>query len=186
MKRVLVFHGILATALLAVGPAVAGVMGFEDLNEAVELEGVGPTYTAQGFTFTYAPAPNEPYPTYLFSAGPSYIFNNGTTALICNSDNAVTTLTHNNRVFALLAIDLAELNGPGTPASVTFVGKTRSGATVTHTVELDGVTGFERFFFPPSFRNLRSVNWQQGDNLLNGTHFFDNVIAVPSEFRPHP
>jgi hypothetical protein len=181
-------HGMLAAALLTVGQAaMAGVINFENLNGDAELEGIGDTYSAQGFTFTYTPAPNEPYPVGLHSVGRNYVFNDGDTALNCNSDSAVTTLTHNhNRVYALLAIDLAELNMPQPTASVTFVGTTRSGATVTHTFELDGVTGFERFYFPPSFRNLRSVNWQQGDNVNNGTHFFDNVIVVPSDFKAKP
>ena len=179
-------HGFLASALLAVAhSATAGVINFEDLNGDAELEGVGPTYSAQGFTFTYTPAPNEPYPTSLHSVGPGWAYNDGTIALNCNSDNATTTLTHNNnRAFAILAIDLAELNGPNVPSSITFVGTTRAGATVIHTVELDNVAGVERFFFPASFRNLTSVTWQQGDNVTNGPHMFDNVVVVPSKFRP--
>lgn len=180
------FHGIVACALLSAAQcASAGVINFEELNGEAELEGLESAYTTQGFTFTYAPAPGEPYPTSWHSVGPSYQFNDGTTALVCNSDNATCSIKHRKgRPFAFLAIDLAELNGAGVETSVTFVGTTRSGKQVTHTVTLDNVTGFERFFLPPSFRNLIDVRWQQGDNATNGTHFMDNVVMVLSDFRP--
>jgi hypothetical protein len=175
-----------AAALLAASPAAfAGVITFEELDGSQELQGIGPTYSRQGFTFSYTPAPAEPFPTGLFTAGPSWRFNDGTIALFSNSDNALTTLTRNDeRTFALLAIDLAELNGPGVAVTVVFNGTTPAGQVVTHQIALDGVTGFQRFFFPASFRHLKSVKWQQGDNITNGPHMFDNVIAVPSSFQP--
>ena len=185
--RISKIHGLFAGVLMAMSMSVsAGVINFQELNGEAEVEGLGTVYTAQGFVFTYTPAPNEPYPTAWASIGPNYQFNNGTTAIVCNSDNATCSLKHRrNETFALLAIDLAEVNGNGNaPTSVTFSGLTKAGKTVTHTVSLDGIMGFERFFFPASFRNLKEVTWQQGDNVNNGTHFLDNVVVVLSDFQP--
>jgi hypothetical protein len=167
--------------------AFGGVITFQDLNGTVELEGVGETYTAQGYTFTYTPAPDEPYPTGLFSVGPPWQYNNGTTALFANSVNALTTLTRDdNRQFALLSLDLAELNGDG-PVEVVFYGTKVSGQVVSHTCTLNGKTGFQRFFFPITFRHLTSVQWQQGNCVTNNPHMFDNVVVMTMTIHgPHP
>jgi hypothetical protein len=119
-------HGLFADVLMIASmSAGAGVINFQELNDDAEVEGLGTVYTAQGFVFTYTPAPNEPYPTAWASIGSNYQFNNGTTAIVCNSDNATCSLKHRrNENFALLAIDLAEVNGDtNVPTSVTFNGR---------------------------------------------------------------
>lgn len=186
MDTTKLWRTVVAAALFAASQAAfAGLIDFEELDGSQELAGVGPTYSHQGFTFSYTPAPGEPFPTGLTLVGPSWRFNDGSNALFANSDNALTTLTRDDgSPFALLAIDLAELNGPGVTGFVVFKGTTPAGEHVSHRFTLDGVTGFERFFFPGAFRNLTSVTWKQGDNVTNNPHMFDNVIVVPSRFQP--
>ena len=177
-------------------PRNASVITFQDLSTGfqpcpgcdptLDLAGVGPTYSSQGYTFFYTPEPGEPFPVGLFVAGPSWPFNNGTNALYANSVNALTTLKRDdNRPFALVAMDLAETNGPNVfPTIVIFQGTTASGQLVSQQFTLDNVTGFQRFQFSGHFKNLTSVQWKQGDNFLNNIHMFDNVV-VATEFRSH-
>ena len=82
------------------------MLTFEDLNTRFELNGIAETYSAVGYTFAYAPAPNEPFPTSLFVAGRSWQFNDGTTALFANSDNASVTLKRDDgQAFAMVALN---------------------------------------------------------------------------------
>jgi hypothetical protein len=104
-------------------------------------------------------------------------------ALTANSDRASITLRRNDGLpFALIAMDLSELNGGGASpiARVEFQGTTSAGQTVTHTIDLDNQTGYQRFFFPPSFREVSVVQWLQGDNVNIAPHMFDNVILSPT------
>lgn len=164
----------------------AAVIGFQDLDGTADLQGVGPTYSAKGYTFTYTPAPGEPFPTSLHSVGPGWQFNDGTTALLANSASALTTLKRDdNQLFALIAIDLAELNGPDSPGatSVTFQGATATGNLVSRKFNLDGKLGFQRIFFPEEFRKLTSVQWLQGDLVTVNPHMFDNVVLSLEEVK---
>jgi hypothetical protein len=172
---------VMAVLLLSAQSALAQLMNFEDLSQTEELAGVGDTYTAFGYTLFYAPAPGEPFPVGFHSVGPRWRFNTASTALFANSVNASTTLKRNDgRPFAMIAIDLAETNGGGASpvARVQFVGTTSSGATVTHAIELDNQTGFQRFFMPTAFRDVTVVQWLQGDNENNAIHMFDNLLLL--------
>ena len=151
-----------------------------------DLSGPLPTYSSHGYTFFYTPAPGEPFPVGLFVAGRWWPFNDGTYALYANSDNALTTLKRDDgRPFALVAMDLAELNGARSdlPAIVAFQGVTATGGAVSIEIALDNITGFQQVYFPNEFSNLLYVQWQQGDNVTNNPHMFDNVV-VTTDFRP--
>jgi hypothetical protein len=173
----------IAVLLLGTTPALAQLLTFEELHPQFELNEVGQTYSAVGYTFFYAPAPNEPFPTALYDAGRSWRFNDGTTAMFANSDNASVTLKRDDgQPFAMVALDLAELNGGGASpvARVEFEALTSSGTMITHTIEMDNQTGFQRFFMPSAFRDVTVVRWSQGDNVTNAPHMFDNVLLMPA------
>jgi hypothetical protein len=149
-----------------------------------DLAGPLPTYSKHGYTFTYTPAPGEPFPTGLFVAGRFWPWNDGTHSLFANSDNALTTLKRDDgRPFTLAAMDLAELNGGRSdlPAVVVFQGVTATGGAVSVEIALDNTTGFQQVYFPSEFRNLLWVQWQQGDNVTNNPHMFDNVVLSTAE-----
>lgn len=193
-----------SVVMLCVGPwafaddskGFGPIINFQDLSTGFQpcptcdptgdLAGVGVTYSSRGYTFSYTPEPGEPFPVGLFVVGRFWPFNNGTNALLANSVNALTTLKRDdNRRFSLVAIDLAETNGPNDfPTIVVFQGTTASGQLVSQQFTLDNVTGFQRFHFPDRFKNLISVQWMQGDNVSNNIHMFDNVVVVATEFRP--
>lgn len=153
----------------------ASVIDFEELSNPDELRGLGPSYSSQGFIFSYTPAPGEPYPTSLQIVGTAWRYNTGTTSIHANSPGALTTLKREDQQgFSLQAIDLAELNGPGA-TSVTFAGMTISGQTVIQQFFLDGLIGFEHFVFSGDFTNLSEVTWKPGDFLPSLPYMYDNV-----------
>ena len=174
-----------ATAIFFGQSAFSAVIDFEELDQTAELQGVSNPYLSKGFVLTYAPADGEPYPVGFFSVGPTWQYNTGTVAFTANSCSASTTLTSgDNNPLTLISIDLAELNGPG-GTKVVFEGKTGLGHRVSQEFQLDGITGFQRFYFPDSFRNLRSVTWLQGDCVNDPPHMFDN-IRVELKWKTHP
>jgi hypothetical protein len=65
-------------------------------------------------------------------------------------------------------------------AQVRFQGTSSSGQIVTHTIQLDNRTGFQRFFMPSTFRHLSVLQWSQGDVVNNGVHMFDNLLLLPT------
>ena len=199
LRKIAVFAAMLCLGQLAVADDSEGptaIINFQDLSTGFvpcpgcdptgDLAGVGPTYSSRGYTFSYTPAPGEPFPVGFAVAGPFWPFNDGTKALAINSDNGSATLKRDDgRSFALAAIDLAELNGPSElPTIVLFQGMTASGALVSSEFTLDNQTGFQRFHFPDGFKDLLYVQWQQGNNVTNNVHMFDNVVVVATQFRP--
>ena len=56
-----------------------------------------------------------------------------------------------------------------------------TGGAVSVEIALDNTTGFQQVYFPSEFRNLLSVQWQQGDNVTNNPHMFDNVVLSTAE-----
>jgi hypothetical protein len=193
-----VFAAMLCTGSSAIAGKPRGMeatIDFEELSTGYvdcpscdptgDLAGAGEPYSSSGYIFSYSPAAGEPYPTSLYVVGPLWPYNKGTNALLANSDNALTTLNYyDDRPFALRAIDLAETNGPGSvPTIVLFQGMTVSGHLVSKQFILDNKTGFQRFHFPNSFNDLLYVQWQQGNNAINGIHMFDNVQLVATKLR---
>lgn len=177
-------HVIACASLLCIVclPAAAVTIDFEELPHADELAGAGDVYSHKGFTLTYAPAPGEPYPVGFHIVGPTWRFNGRSVAFLTNSCSGTATLTaDDNNPLTLKAIDLAALNGdPNTTVSVTFVGTTAEGGTVTQTVALEGKKVWKRYQLPETFRNLRSVTWAQGDCIVNMPHMYDNIRVKPT------
>lgn len=162
--------------------ASAVVIDFEEFAQPQELWGAGNTVSSKGFTFTYSPAPGEPYPVGFHFVGPSWRFNDGGSfALVANSCSALTVLqSDTNTPFSLNAIDLGELNGPGGVTNVAFEATTASGQVVSHAANVDGQAGVQRIAFPQYFSNLTSVKWLQGDCLISPPYQIDNVVMNES------
>jgi hypothetical protein len=171
---------LIAVFSLASSPTFAAVLNFEEFPHDYELQGIGDVITSQGYTLTYTPAPEEPYPVGFFSVGPSWQFNARSTAIIANSCSATTTLTSNdNKPMTILSIDLDELNGDNI-GSVTFIGLTVDGTFVKKSVRLNGKPEWQIFHFSSAFKNLKSVSWTQGDCLTTPPHMFDNIRVIPT------
>lgn len=177
MKKRLSLIAALFVAIIGFtcSPALAVVIDFEDLPHADELQGAGNSYTSNGFTLTYAPAVNEPYPVGFTTVGPSWQYNRRSAAFTANSCSATTTLTSDtSRPFSLESIDLAALNGDK-GIVVEFVGTTVDGTTVKETFHLVGKNVWKKYQLPGEFRNLISVLWTQGDCIVVPPHMFDNI-----------
>ena len=172
-----------ALAALLLGacvPAVAVNINFEDLTETGPLAGVGATYSAKGYTFYYAPATGEPYPTSLFVVNPEYPFNGRSKALLANSCTATTRLAaDDNNPFTLKSIWLAPLNGDK-GGVVTFLGIKADNTSIRTNFVLDDRKAWKRYDFPASFTNLRFAMWVQGDCVVNPPRMFDNVRVSPT------
>ena len=170
--------------------ANAIVIDFEEFAQPQELWGAGNTVSSKGFTFDYSAAPGEPYPVGFHFVGTNWRFNvGGSIALVANSCSALTVLkSDTNTPFALNAIELGELNGPGPVANVVFEATTVTGQVVSHAVNVDGQTGVQRINFPQYFNNLTSVKWLQGDCLTSPPFLIDNVVIndafIPTASRP--
>ncbi|MBZ8142775.1 PEP-CTERM sorting domain-containing protein [Rubrivivax gelatinosus] len=169
---------LFAAAAFAVAalPALAAptVIGFESLAHADEaIADAGQVYTEAGYTF--ANAGDFPFAT-IGSQAFDFL---GSTALINDNNAGLTTLTRSDGgLFALLAIDLAELfAGSGEEVSVLFSGLRADGSSVSQRFTLDDVFGTETFSFAADFSNLVSVSWTNDAAY----HQFDNVTvaAVP-------
>jgi hypothetical protein len=170
------FVAFLAGACL---PAMAVNIKFNDIPYTGELAGVGPTYSAKGYTFHYAPATGEPYPTYFFVVNPEWRFNGRSPALLANSCTATTRLVaDDNNPFNLKSIWLAALNGDK-GGVVTFIGLKADNTLVRTNFLLDERKVWKRYDFPAAFTNLQYAMWVQGDCVVNPAHMFDNVRVSP-------
>ena len=141
---------------------------------------VGPTYTEDGFTISNLS--NTTSSTALLSPrSGNTTYYAGSAALFNNSGNGTTELVKDSGgTFDLFSIDLTEvdINRLG-PTSVDFTGHLFGGGTITQSIGLDGVFGFETLFFS-GFENLTSVTWVQSPQF----HQFDNIridVAAVSE-----
>ena len=155
-------------------------INFNDITSTGELAGVGPTYSAKGYTFHYAPATGEPYPTYFFVVNPEWRFNGRSPALVANSCTATTRLVaDDNNPFDLKSIWLAPLNGDK-GAVVTLIGIKADNTLVRTNFVLDDRKVWKRYNFPATFTNLQYAMWVQGDCVVNPAHMFDNVRVSPT------
>lgn len=171
---------IVATLASAALPAMAVNIKFNDIPYTGELAGVGPTYSAKGYTFHYAPATGEPYPTYLFVVNPEWRYNGRSPALLANSCTATTRLVaDDNNPFKLKSIWLAPLNGDK-GGTVTFIAVKADNTQVRTSFLLDDRKTWKRYDFPATFTNLQYAMWVQGDCVVNPPHMFDNVRVSPT------
>ena len=164
-------------------PSFSAIIDFEEFPHEYELQGMETTVNSKGYSLSYTPASDEPYPTSLYIVGPSWRYNGRSSAMITNSCSATVKLTsYTNSPMTALSIDLDELNGD-TSGSVTFIGITMDDTFIKKTVRLNGKPAWQRFYFPSIFRNLKSLSWDQGDCINNFPHMYDNIHVVPTKIR---
>lgn len=184
MKRGLSVLSLLAAAVTFSAPVSAARITFEEFAHGDELMGVGDIVHSKGFVFSYAPAPDEPYPVGFHAVGAVWPYNGRSTALVANSCSATTTLrAEDNNPISLESIDIAGLNGDDNFV-VRFAGLTQDGQQVQQDVQLSGRRQWHRVLLPTHFRHLREVSWLQGDCIENPPHMFDNVRVVRSRAVP--
>jgi hypothetical protein len=181
MKTANRLRAAIAAMLVAASlPAIAVNMKFNDIPYTGETAGVGPTYSAKGYTLYYAPAAGESFPTGLFVANPEWPYNGRSPALFANSCTATTRLAaDDNNPFTLKSIWLAPLSGEK-GGVVVFIAVKADNSQVRAHFALDDRTTWKRYNFPSTFTNLQYAMWVQGDCVVNPTHMFDNVRVSPT------
>jgi hypothetical protein len=175
IAKALLLTSFSALSVFAAAPAQAAVLNFESL--AVNnntINGVGNTYTENGFTVS---AVNSPYGFNVY--GTQAVAFPGSTALV--NLNGETLLTQvGGGAFTLSSIDLANLFS-NAPIFVTFRGLRANTTTIAQTFTSSTV-GLTRFNFS-NFTDLVSVDWTQ-----TGSTQFDNinVSAASATAVPEP
>ncbi|MGV6848722.1 MAG: hypothetical protein ACWA5A_10120 [Marinibacterium sp.] len=115
------------------------------------------------------------------SIGSSTSLYTGSSALLNNAANGVTTLSHvGTGLLEMKSITLSELFASGGSSTVTFTGTIQGGGTVQQSFTLDGTFGNETFTFSSAFTGLTSLSWTQ----VSPYHQFDDIMllvaAVPA------
>ncbi len=167
---------MLAPLGLAAAPAQAQTtINFNSLTALAQANngvyGVGPSYSAQGFTFT-----NDSY--FVAFDGNNPTFGDGQTSLYSGS-NFTTLMQDNGQAFSFNAIDLGPLAGNtlGTTFAgpVMFTGTRADGTTVTATQTT--TSGRYQTFSFNGFTGLTSLTFSPVSGL---SPQFDNVVVTPA------
>ena len=148
-------------------------LNFDTLNpDNADFPGLDNILIEDGFQLKGTLGTN-PAPFHTFGTGSASF--EGSKAVFLNSKTGTTTLTSvDGSAFTLESIDVDEVGGAST---ITFIGTTSGGGTVTQTFTLDGVDGFQTLEFSEVFTDLVSVSWDQGGTLLT-TYQFDNIVLT--------
>lgn len=166
-----------STANLVAGDAT--VIDFEGLaSPGTSFTFVG-TYAEEGFTLVSESSSGDD----AFGAPQTdnTDFYQGSTALVNNAPDGVTTLTRGDgETFNVASIDIAELRlSDASPREVPFTGTKADGSTVLATFTTDGLAGFETFTFE-GFTELTALSWVQ----VAPFHQFDNIALDPVDLQP--
>jgi len=171
-KHCLLVAGATLAILAPSQAAQAVIIDFQSLEQNNPIvNGVGFTYTEDGFTLDNLSTPN-PFGVFGTQA-PRYA---GSTALFNGTPGGITRLTQNGGgLFDLNSIQLTSLNGSYS-VTVNFTGTKADSSTVTQSFTTDAILStLETFTFNSSFTNLVSVQWIQADPF----HQFDNINVTP-------
>jgi len=174
--------GLLSLGLAAV-PAQAQTqttINFDSFTQQAQATSngqyaAGPSYSAQGFTFT------TPY-EFTAVAGNSN-FGDGETSLSPNRGGLVTLTQTNGGAFSFNAIDLGPIAGNTSNSyagPTLFTGTRADKSTATQTVTTKGT--FQTFNFT-NFTNLTSLTFAPSGNSIP---LFDNVVLTPNGVAPVP
>ena len=142
-------------------PRHAAVIDFEQLASAgPHFMNLGPTYEEDGFTIRNLQVLNKL--AFRTAQSGNVTAYPGSAALFNNFNGGVTELTRTDgKPFDLFSIDFSEIDRERLgPTSVTVTGNIAAGGSVSVTLALDGVFGFETLVLP-GFSALTSVTWLQ-------------------------
>jgi len=165
------FKILLVVTLFGVSETRAGIviLDFESLSTpGIGYTHIGPSYSEYGFNLQAVPI------------GGLYYYNQddenfaGSTALFAMAPGASdpdTMLTHTNGLtFDLLSLDISEWSKNWPSISITLIGTKSDNSTVTSSLTLDGVFGFETFTHQ-GFTDLISLKLTQEF----GRYQYDNI-----------
>ncbi|MCZ8050201.1 MAG: PEP-CTERM sorting domain-containing protein [Microcystis aeruginosa K13-05] len=172
-KPCLLVAGATLAILTPFQAAQAVIIDFQSLEQNNQnVNGVGFTYTEDGFTLDNLSTPN---PFKFFGTQASRY--PGSTALLNDTVDGITRLTQNGGgLFDLNSIQLTSANGDDS-VTVNFTGTKADSSTVSQAFTTDAILStLETFTFNSSFTNLVSVEWIQASPF----HQFDNINVTPS------
>jgi hypothetical protein len=172
-KHCLLVAGATLAILTPFQAAQAVIIDFQSLEQNNQnVNGVGFTYTEDGFTLDNLSTPN---PFKFFGTQASRY--PGSTALLNDTVDGITRLTQNGGgLFDLNSIQLTSANGDDS-VTVNFTGTKADSSTVSQAFTTDAILStLETFTFNSSFTNLVSVEWIQASPF----HQFDNINVTPS------
>jgi hypothetical protein len=172
-KPCLLVAGATLAILTPFQAAQAVIIDFQSLEQNNQnVNGVGFTYTEDGFTLDNLSTPN---PFKFFGTQASRY--PGSTALLNDTVDGITRLTQNGGgLFDLNSIQLTSANGDDS-VTVNFTGTKADSSTVSQAFTTDAILStLETFTFNSSFTNLVSVRWIQASPF----HQFDNINVTPS------
>jgi hypothetical protein len=178
--KTIAIAGFFALPVLTIAPTQAAVMTFESLalNDN-SIHNVGSTYTESGFTISY---PGQIGLLYYGTQRSGY---QGLTALFPYAIASLISLTKvGGSPFDLSSIDLTDFTGGGQQTTFNFTGTRADNSTITQSVTVDTLPGFQTFNFS-SFTNLAKVEWNSGCSVPQ----FDNInvsVASTTTAVPEP
>jgi len=175
MGRIVVAVAIFLGASVADANTVT--LDFESLTTSgTGYSGLGVSYTEQGFGF-------EAYPTgglYHYHSDDEHFA--GSTALfhmqMGGTSNTLLT-ERDGLVFDLVSLDLSEIRPDASSVSAVLVGTKGDSSTVSTSLTLDGVFGFETFTLQ-GFTNLTELRLEDDIAMFQYDNITVNVIPEPT------
>jgi hypothetical protein len=176
MKKLMVVITLTVIALFGVSVVNADivVLDFESLSTpGTGVTYIGRSYTEDGFNL-------EGWPADLLCFNLDSVRFAGSTALFAavagkTPTNADTMLTHaDGLAFDLLSINLSEIILSASGTMATFIGTRSDNSTITDSLALDGVFGFETFS-PQGFTDLISLRLTYDYSLPSDKYQYDNI-----------
>ena len=167
-SRIFLGMAVVAMGLAAAGQAQAATITFDSLEVATGgIIDVPSPYIESGFQITGTPLNtlSQDDSHYAGSAG----------LLVAASTGQATLEAVGGTPFNLLSIDLSFVEPFGVSDLVTFTGTLAGGGTVMQSFQ-PTMFGFQQFDFGPSFTNLTSVSWLQGQGGSFNGHQFDDIV----------
>lgn len=157
----------IAAFVVASAAHAATVVGFDSLSSPNHQ--FVSSYMEKGLTFTSSSANG------FASVGSATGLYTGSSALMNNAVNGVTTMTHmGGGLMTMRTITLSELFSSGGSSTITFTGALAGGGTVQQSFTLDGTFGNEVFTFSNAFTDLVSLSWTQ----VSPYHQFDDITLL--------
>ena len=170
---------ILVSMLLSAATmAKAVTIDFESLahnDDAVTH--IGAVYSEDGFILeNLATVDSSGFEPAFATYGTTHEWFAGSTSLINDNYQGVTRFSSaNGSFFSLSSIEVSELWNHEVQELLTFIGLKADGTTVSQTFALDGLFGFETFYFDALFTDLVDLTWVQTDYFVQ----VDNINVVP-------
>lgn len=175
MWRIVVAVAIFLGASVADANTVT--LDFESLTTpGTGYSGLGLSYTEQGFDF-------EAYPTgelyYYHSDDEHFAGSTGLFHMQMGGTSNTLLTQGDGLMFDLVSLDLSEIRPDASSASVVLVGTKGDSSTVSMSLTLDGVFGYETFALP-GFTNLTELRLEDDIAMFQYDNITVSVIPEPT------